>query len=58
MRSFSTLMTVMFAGFFAGAFWQYITWLRLVKNLTPERKRVRAYVTLFEELQWRLGLGS
>jgi hypothetical protein len=29
----------------------YITWLRLIKNLTPERKRVRAEMILFGELQ-------
>jgi hypothetical protein len=28
-------MTVMLAGLFVGAFRYYITWLRLVKNLTP-----------------------
>jgi hypothetical protein len=33
---------MMLAGFFAGAFWRYITWLRFVKNLTPGRKRVWA----------------
>jgi hypothetical protein len=38
MRSFLTLMTMMLAGFFAGAFWRYITWLRLVKNLTPREE--------------------
>jgi hypothetical protein len=37
MRSFSTLM--MLAGFFAGAFWQYITWLHLIKNLTPQEEK-------------------
>jgi hypothetical protein len=41
--------------FFAGAFYWYITWLRLVKNLTPRRKRVRAGTTLFAELQGRVG---
>jgi hypothetical protein len=29
----------MLAGFFVGAFWQYITWLRLVKNLTPREEK-------------------
>jgi hypothetical protein len=33
----------------------YITWLRLVKNLIPERKRVRAEIKLFCELQGRAG---
>jgi hypothetical protein len=33
----------------------YITWLRLVKNLTPRRKRVRAGIKLFCELQGRVG---
>jgi hypothetical protein len=28
-------MTMMLAGFFVRAFWRYITWLRLIKNLTP-----------------------
>jgi hypothetical protein len=32
----------------------YITWLRLIKNLTPGRKRVRARIRLFGELQGRL----
>jgi hypothetical protein len=35
---FDTLMVMMLAGVFAGAFWRYITWLRLVKNLTPGGK--------------------
>jgi hypothetical protein len=35
-------MAMMLAVFFVRAFWQYITWLYLVKNLTPGRKRVRA----------------
>jgi hypothetical protein len=26
-------MTMMLVGVFAGTFWRYITWLRLVKNL-------------------------
>jgi hypothetical protein len=34
----------------------YITWLRLIKNLTPGRKRVRAGIKLFGELQGRVGL--
>jgi hypothetical protein len=33
----------------------YITWLRLVKNLTPGRKRVRARIKLLCELQGRAG---
>jgi hypothetical protein len=33
----------------------YITWLRLIKNLTPGRKRVRAEIKLFGELQGRVG---
>jgi hypothetical protein len=33
----------------------YITWLRLVKNLTPRRKRVRARIKLLWELQGRAG---
>jgi hypothetical protein len=36
---------------FVGDFCVYITWLRLIKNLTPERKRVRAEMILFGELQ-------
>jgi hypothetical protein len=32
----------------------YITWLRLIKNLTPRRKRVRAGIKLFGELQGRV----
>jgi hypothetical protein len=32
----------------------YITWLRLIKNLTPGRKRVRAGIKLFGELQGRV----
>ena len=40
---------------FCGGFCWYITWLRLVKNLTPWRKRVRAGITLFGELQGRVG---
>jgi hypothetical protein len=33
----------------------YITWRRLIKNLTPGRKRVRAGIKLFCELQGRAG---
>jgi hypothetical protein len=33
----------------------YITWLCLVKNLTPLRKRVQAGITLFARLQGRMG---
>jgi hypothetical protein len=33
----------------------YITWLRLIKNLTLGRKRVRAGIKLFGELQGRVG---
>jgi hypothetical protein len=40
---------------FCGGFCWYIIWLRLVKNLTPRRKRVRAGITLFGELQGRVG---
>jgi hypothetical protein len=40
---------------FAGDFCRYITWLRLIKNLTPGRKRVQAGMILFEELQGRAG---
>jgi hypothetical protein len=36
---------------FCGDFCGYITWLRLIKNLTPGRKRVRAGMILFGELQ-------
>jgi hypothetical protein len=36
-------------------FCRYITWLRLLKNLTPGRKRVRAGIILFGELQGRVG---
>jgi hypothetical protein len=39
---------------FAGDFRVYITWLRLIKNLTPGRKRVRARIKLFGELQGRV----
>jgi hypothetical protein len=39
MWSFSTLMTMMLAGVFVGDFWQYITWLRLVKNLIPQEEK-------------------
>jgi hypothetical protein len=39
---------------FAGDFCVYITWLRLIKNLTPRRKRVRAGIILFGELQGRV----
>jgi hypothetical protein len=38
-----------------GDFCRYITWLRLVKNLTPGRKRVRAGIVLFGALQGRVG---
>jgi hypothetical protein len=47
MRSFSTYCALVFVGDFCG----YITWLRLIKNLTPGRKRVRAEMILFGELQ-------
>jgi hypothetical protein len=40
--------------FFAGDFCVYITWLRLIKNLTPGRKRVRARIILFGGLQGRV----
>jgi hypothetical protein len=40
---------------FAGDFCRYITWLRLVKNLTPGRKRLRARIVLFGELHERVG---
>jgi hypothetical protein len=40
---------------FCGGFCWYITWLRLVKNLTLRRKRVRAGITLFAGLQGRVG---
>jgi hypothetical protein len=33
----------------------YITWLHHIKNLTPGRKRVRAGMKLFCELQGRAG---
>ena len=39
---------------FAGDFCVYITWLHLIKNLTPGRKRVRARIKLFGELQGRV----
>jgi hypothetical protein len=38
-----------------GDFCGYIIWLRLVKNLIPRRKRVRAEIVLFGELQGRVG---
>jgi hypothetical protein len=40
---------------FWGGFCRYITWLRLVKNLTPGRKRVQAGIVLFGGLQGRVG---
>jgi hypothetical protein len=39
---------------FCGGFCWYITWVRLVKNLAPKRKRVRARITLFGKLQGRV----
>jgi hypothetical protein len=39
MQSFSTLMVMMLAGVFCGAFRRYITWRRLVKNLTPREEK-------------------
>jgi hypothetical protein len=51
MRSFSTYCVLIFAGDFCG----YIAWLRLVKNLTLERKRVWAKIIMFGELQGRDG---
>jgi hypothetical protein len=39
---------------YCGGFCRYITWLRLVKNLTPGRKRVRARTILFGGLQGRV----
>jgi hypothetical protein len=50
MRSFSTYCVLVFVGDFCG----YITWLRLIKNLTLGRKRVRAGMILFGELQGRV----
>jgi hypothetical protein len=47
MRSFSTCCVLVFAGDFCG----YITWLRSLKNSPPRRKRVRAGMILFGELQ-------
>jgi hypothetical protein len=41
--------------FLRGIFRVYITWLHLVKNLTPGRKRVWARIKLFYELQGRAG---
>jgi hypothetical protein len=41
--------------FLWGIFFVYITWLRLIKNLTPERKRVRAGIKLSGELQGQAG---
>jgi hypothetical protein len=40
---------------FCGGFCRYITWVCLVKNLTPGRKRVRAGTVLFGELQGCVG---
>jgi hypothetical protein len=40
---------------FCGGFCRYITWLRLVKNLTPGRKRVRVGIVLFGGLQGHVG---
>jgi hypothetical protein len=51
MRSFLTYCFLIFAGDFCG----YIAWLRLIKNLTPGRKRVRAGIIMFGELQGRDG---
>jgi hypothetical protein len=39
---------------FAGDFCVYITWLRLIKNLTPRRKRVQVGMILFGELEGRV----
>jgi hypothetical protein len=50
MRSFSTYCVLVFVGDFCG----YITWLRIIKNLTPGRKRVRIGMILFGELQGRV----
>jgi hypothetical protein len=50
MQSFSTYCVLVFAGDFC----RYITWLCLIKNLTPGRKRVRARMILFGELQGRV----
>jgi hypothetical protein len=47
MQSFSICCVLVFAGDFCG----YITLLRLIKNRTPGRKRVRAGMILFGELQ-------
>jgi hypothetical protein len=51
MRSFLTYCVLVFAR----GFCRYITWLRLIKNLTPVRKRVWAGMILFGELQGRVG---
>jgi hypothetical protein len=51
MQFFSTCCVFVFAGDFC----RYITWLRLVKNLTPGRKRVRAGIVLFGGLQGHVG---
>jgi hypothetical protein len=50
MRCSSTYCVLVFAGDFC----RYITWLHLIKNLTPGRKRVRARMILFGELQGRV----
>jgi hypothetical protein len=43
---------------FAGDFCLYITWLRLIKNLTPlGGKRVRAGIIMFGELQVGMAAG-
>jgi hypothetical protein len=43
-----TVVAVFFRRMFLrGIFQTYITWLRLVKNLTPGRKRVRTRIRLF-----------
>jgi hypothetical protein len=49
MQSFSTYCVLVFVGDFCG----YITWPRLIKNLTPRRKRVREMI-LFGVLQGRV----
>jgi hypothetical protein len=51
MRSFLIYCVLVLAGDFC----RYITWLRLIKNLTPGRKRVWAGMILFGKLQGRVG---
>jgi hypothetical protein len=50
MRSFSTYCVLVFAGDFCG----YITWLRLIKNLTPGEEKSAGRNDTVGELQGRV----